>query len=113
MLQIMGIAMEHVRRFVSWVITVERTGRVRGMNESTLMGLLWEPSSSVSALDSKGVDQGKVDVTWADACESVMGSGEQLRRNEVVEGERRGEIMGDGCQRFSTTIGWMVSQNLA
>jgi hypothetical protein len=44
-------------------ITVERTGSVGGMNESTLMGLLWEPSSSVSALDSEGVDRGKVDVT--------------------------------------------------
>jgi hypothetical protein len=97
MLQIVGVAMECVCWFVSWVITMERTGRVGGMNESTLMGLLWEPSSSVSALDSEGVDQGKVDVTWADACESLMGSGEQLRRNEVVEGERRGKIMGDGC----------------
>jgi hypothetical protein len=117
MLQIVGVAMERVRRFVSWVITVERTGRVGGTNESTLMGLLWEPSSSVSALDSEGVDRGKVVVTCADACESVMGSGERLRRNEVVEGERRvgrrGEIMGDGCRRFSTTIGWMVSRNLA
>jgi hypothetical protein len=56
MLQIVGVAMERVRRFVSWVITVERMGRVGGTNESTLMGLLWEPSSLVLALDSEGID---------------------------------------------------------
>jgi hypothetical protein len=62
MLQIVGVAMERVRQFVSWVITMEQTGRVGGMNEFTLMGLLWEPSSSISALDRDGDDWGKVDV---------------------------------------------------
>jgi hypothetical protein len=56
MLQMVGVAMERVHQLVSWVFTVERTGRVGGMNESMLMGLLWEPSSSVLALDREGVN---------------------------------------------------------